>query len=141
MTIFQDEQKTLLFFGFQLGMPKTDHASWGLSRKAKRLDSSQRRGRLVHALLKPFLLLSFIFSFPLLLSIFPQKGLTLRVLLERVNRQLRRKFRQALSFGSTVGAEVALYLQIQRLHAQWKHTSWWQTSHALSLDLLQVHHP
>ena len=62
-------------------------------------------------------------------------------LLERVNRQLRRKFRQALSFGSAVGAEVALYLQVQRLHAQWNHTSWWQTSHALSLDLLQVHHP
>jgi transposase-like protein len=62
-------------------------------------------------------------------------------LLERVNRQLRRKFRQALSFGSTVGAEVALYLQVQRLHAKWNHTSWWQTSHALSLDLLQVHHP
>ena len=62
-------------------------------------------------------------------------------LLERVTRQLRRKFRQALSFGSTVGAEVALYLQVQRLHAQWKHTSWWQTSHVLSLDLLQAHHP
>jgi hypothetical protein len=62
-------------------------------------------------------------------------------LLERVNRQLRRKFRQALSFGSNLGAEVALYLQVQRLHAQWKHTSWWHTSHALSLDLLQVHHP
>lgn len=62
-------------------------------------------------------------------------------LLERVNRQLRRKFRQALSFGSTVGAEVALYLQVQRLHAQWKHTSWWHTSHALFFDLLQVHYP
>jgi hypothetical protein len=34
-------------------------------------------------------------------------------LLERVNRQLRRKFRQALSFGSTVGTEVALYLQVE----------------------------
>ena len=62
-------------------------------------------------------------------------------LLERVNRQLRRKFRQALSFGSTLGAEVALYLQVQRLHAKWNHTSWWDTSHALSLDLEQVHHP
>jgi putative transposase len=62
-------------------------------------------------------------------------------LLERVNRQLRRKFRQALSFGSNVGAEVALFLQVQRLHAQWKHTSWWHTSYTLSLDLLQVHHP
>jgi hypothetical protein len=36
---------------------------------------------------------------------------------------------------------VGLYLQVQRLHAQWNHTSWWQTSHALSLDLLQVHYP
>jgi len=62
-------------------------------------------------------------------------------LLERVNRQLRRKFRQALSFGSNVGAEVALYLQVQRLHAQWNRTSWWQTSHALYFDLQQVHHP
>jgi putative transposase len=62
-------------------------------------------------------------------------------LLERVNRQLRRKFRQALSFGCNVGAEVALYLQVQRLHAQWNRTSWWHTSHALSFDLLQVHHP
>jgi transposase-like protein len=34
-------------------------------------------------------------------------------LLERVNRQLRRKFRQALSFGSNVGAEAAIYLQVQ----------------------------
>jgi transposase-like protein len=62
-------------------------------------------------------------------------------LLERVNRQLRRKFRQALSFGSNVGAEVALYLQVQRLHAQWNRTSWWQTSHALYFDLQMVHHP
>jgi len=36
-------------------------------------------------------------------------------LIRAVNRQLRRKFRQALSFGSAVGAEVALYLQVQRL--------------------------
>jgi putative transposase len=62
-------------------------------------------------------------------------------LLERVNRQLRRTFRQALSFGSEVGAEVALSLQVQRLQAQWNDQSWWHTSRALSLDLLQVHHP
>jgi len=60
-------------------------------------------------------------------------------LLERVNRQLRRKFRQALSFGSNVGAEVALYLQIQRLHAQWNDRSWWDASHALYLE--HVCHP
>lgn len=59
-------------------------------------------------------------------------------LLERVNRQLRRKFRQALAFGSRSGAEVALYLQIQRLHAQWAHESWWDTSHDLSFDLDDV---
>jgi hypothetical protein len=56
-------------------------------------------------------------------------------LLERVNRQLRRKFRQVLSFGSTIGAEVALYLQIQRLHAKWTQKSWCSTSRNLSLDL------
>jgi hypothetical protein len=60
-------------------------------------------------------------------------------LLERVNRQLRRKFRQALSFGSNVGAEVALYLQVLRLHAQWNTTSWWQTSHHLSFDFVCGH--
>jgi transposase-like protein len=60
-------------------------------------------------------------------------------LLERVNRQLRRKFRQALSFGSNVGAEVALYLQVLRLHAQWNTTSWWQTSHHLSFDFACDH--
>lgn len=60
-------------------------------------------------------------------------------LLERVNRQLRRKFRQALSFASNVGAEVALYLQVLRLHAQWNTTSWWQTSHHLSFDFVCGH--
>jgi transposase-like protein len=62
-------------------------------------------------------------------------------LLERVNRQLRRKFRQALSFGSSQGAEVALYLQVQRLHAQWNDQSWWDVSHALFFDLPRVPHP
>jgi hypothetical protein len=42
---------------------------------------------------------------------------------------------QALAFGSRSGAEVALYLQIQRLHAQWVDESWWETSHALYFDL------
>lgn len=45
-------------------------------------------------------------------------------LLERTNRQLRRKFRQALTFGSRKGAEVAIYLQVQRLHAYWTDESW-----------------
>src|SRR5260370_10214477 len=59
-------------------------------------------------------------------------------LLERVNRQLRRKFRQALSFASLEGAEAALYLQVQRLHARWADESWWQASHALYFDLDQT---
>ncbi len=56
-------------------------------------------------------------------------------LLERTNRQLRRKFRQAVTFGSRKGAEVAIYLQVQRLHAHWAEDSWWETSHALYFDL------
>ena len=56
-------------------------------------------------------------------------------LLERTNRQLRRKFRQALTFGSRKGAEVAIYLQVQRLHAHWTEESWWETSHALYFEL------
>ncbi len=56
-------------------------------------------------------------------------------LLERANRQLRRKFHQALTFGSRKGAEVAIYLQVQRLHAHWTDESWWETSHALYFEL------
>lgn len=59
-------------------------------------------------------------------------------LLERVNRQLRRKVRQALSFASLKGAEAALYLQVQRLHARWADETWWQASHALYFDLDQT---
>ena len=39
-------------------------------------------------------------------------------LLERTNRELLRKFRQALTFGSPTGANVAVFLQVQRLHAR-----------------------
>src|SRR6266487_1673584 len=39
-------------------------------------------------------------------------------LLERTNRELRRKFRQACCFSSRRGAEVAIYLQVPRLHAR-----------------------
>ena len=56
-------------------------------------------------------------------------------LLERTNRQLRRKFCQAVTFGSRKGAEVAIYLQVQRLHAHWADESWWEVSHALYFDL------
>lgn len=51
-------------------------------------------------------------------------------LLERTNRELRRKFRQAVTFGSPVGAEAAIYLQVRRLHACWSDNSWWEVSHS-----------
>ena len=60
-------------------------------------------------------------------------------LLERTNRHLRRKFRQAVTFGSRTGAEVAIYLQVQRLHAQWMDEPWWETSHALYFALWNLH--
>lgn len=55
-------------------------------------------------------------------------------LLERTNRQLRRKFRQVGSFGSQKGAEVTIYLQVQRLHARWSKQQWWEVSCSLYLD-------
>ena len=54
-------------------------------------------------------------------------------LLERTNRELRRKFRQASCFSSRRGAEVAIYLQVQRLHARWTNTSWAQIARSLAL--------
>jgi len=39
-------------------------------------------------------------------------------LLERTNRELRRKFRQVGSFSSPKGAEVAVYIQVTRLNAE-----------------------
>jgi putative transposase len=56
-------------------------------------------------------------------------------LLERTNRELRRKFRQAVTFGSHKGAEVALYLQVRRLHARWSGANWWETSQTLFSEL------
>jgi putative transposase len=56
-------------------------------------------------------------------------------LLERTNRELRRKFRLAVTFGSHNGAEVAVYLQIRRLHARWTQESWWETSQDIFFDL------
>jgi hypothetical protein len=73
--LIQNESKILHFFGFQFGMLFSDHASSGLSRKAKRLDSPEWRGTLLHALLNAFLHLSFLLIF-LSLSNWPQKGLT-----------------------------------------------------------------
>ena len=57
-------------------------------------------------------------------------------LLERTNREVRRKLRQVGCFSSPRGAEVAVYIQVTRLNAQWSKTSWWEASHALALDLL-----
>ena len=56
--------------------------------------------------------------------------------LERTNRELRRTFRQVGCFSSPKGTEVAVYIQVTRLNAQWSKTSWWEASHSLALDLL-----
>jgi transposase-like protein len=58
------------------------------------------------------------------LAFYALSGLTLEwirttSLLERTNRELRRKFCQVVTFGSHKGAEVAVYLQVQRLYARW----------------------
>ena len=55
-------------------------------------------------------------------------------LVERTNREFRRKFRQAVTFGSPTGTEVALYLQVRRLHARWIGHSWWETSQAICFE-------
>ncbi len=60
-------------------------------------------------------------------------------LLERTNRELRRKFRLVVTFGSLNGAEVALYLQIRRLHARWSQEGWWETSREVFFDLWKPH--
>ncbi len=60
-------------------------------------------------------------------------------LLERTNRELRRKFRQAVTFGSVIGAHAAVYLQVQRLHACWAKAYWWDISHALYFSLADLY--
>jgi len=59
-------------------------------------------------------------------------------LLERINRELRRKFRQVCCFGSPKGAEVAIYLQVKRLNARWSKQTWWETSCTLYFDFLTL---
>jgi len=59
-------------------------------------------------------------------------------LLERTNRELRRKFRQVCCFGSATGAEVAIYVQVKRLNARWSKKPWWETSHSLYFDFLNL---
>jgi transposase-like protein len=60
-------------------------------------------------------------------------------LLERANRAFRTKFRQAVTFGSHIGAEVAVYLQVLRLHTHWTKGSWWDVSHDLPFALRELH--
>jgi putative transposase len=60
-------------------------------------------------------------------------------LLERTNRELRRKFRQACCFGSPTGAQVAIFLQVKRLHARWSKQSWWEVSRLLFFEFLTLH--
>lgn len=55
-------------------------------------------------------------------------------LLERTNRELRRKFRQVCCFGSFKGAEVAISLQVKRLNARWSKQTWWESSQLLYFD-------
>ncbi len=59
-------------------------------------------------------------------------------LLERTNRELRRKFRQLGCFSSLKGAEAAIYLQVQRFHARWSKQTWWDTSHSLYFDFCHL---
>jgi putative transposase len=60
-------------------------------------------------------------------------------LLERTNRELRRKFRLAVTFGSRNGAEVAVYLQVRRLQARWEGDHWWEASQEVSFALWKAH--
>ena len=60
--------------------------------------------------------------------------------LEQTSRELRRKFRQVCGFGSPTGAQVAISLQVKRLNARWSKQSWWETSHSLSFDFLNLNY-
>lgn len=59
-------------------------------------------------------------------------------LLERANRELRRKFRQAGCFTCRTGLEVALYLQVRRFNARFAHQSWSRTSQAIYFASLNL---
>ena len=59
-------------------------------------------------------------------------------LLERTNRELRRKFRQVCCFGSPTGAEVAIYIQVKRLNTRWSKQTWWNTARSLYFDFLNL---
>jgi len=59
-------------------------------------------------------------------------------LLERANRELRRKLRQAGCFTSRTGLEVALYLQVRRFNAHSAKQSWSRTSQAIFFAFLNL---
>jgi putative transposase len=73
------------------------------------------------------------------LDVVAQEWIRTTSLLERTNRELRRKFRQAVTFGSVLGANAAVYLQVQRLHACWTKANWWDVSHALYFSLADLY--
>src|SRR5260370_4653296 len=60
-------------------------------------------------------------------------------LLERANRAFRTKFRQAVTFGSQIAAEVAMYFQVLRLHTYCTHGSCRPASHDLPFHLPSRH--
>ncbi len=59
-------------------------------------------------------------------------------LLERTNREVRRKLCQVCCFGSLKGTEVAIYLQFKRLNTRWSKKTWWETSQLLYFDFLTL---
>lgn len=59
-------------------------------------------------------------------------------LLERANRELRRKFRQAGCFSSRTGLEVAVYLRVQRFNARFANQSWSRVSQEIFFSFLNL---
>ena len=61
----------------------------------------------------------------------PRELIRTTSLLERANRELRRKLRQAGCFTSRIGLEVAAYLRAQRFNARFAKQSWSRVSQAI----------
>jgi Transposase, Mutator family len=62
-------------------------------------------------------------------------------LLERTNRELRRKFRQVGVWGSEKGVGAGVFLQVARLNTWWAKGSWWETSQNLFFELFDQPNP
>lgn len=62
-------------------------------------------------------------------------------LLERTNRELRRKFRQVGVWGSEKGVKAGVFLQVARLNTRWAKGSWWETSQNLFFELFAQPNP